>query len=110
MTSRAGYLLQRGSALLMAPLVFIHLAVIVYAVRGGLSAAEILARTSGSAGWALFYGVFVVAASVHATVGLSVVLAEWTPLQRRASASVAGLAGLTLLVLGLRAVQAVIAA
>ena len=49
------WFLQRLTALVLAPLVIGHLAMIVYAVRGGLSAAEILGRTQGSLGWALFY-------------------------------------------------------
>ena len=46
------FALQRLSAKLLAPLVIIHLALILYAVHGGLSAAEILDRTQGSAAWA----------------------------------------------------------
>jgi len=67
------YLAQRISALIMAPLVLGHLAVMIYAVQGGLSAAEILSRTQGSA----FYGLFVVAVSVHAAIGLRAIASEW---------------------------------
>ncbi|MEM7636678.1 MAG: succinate dehydrogenase [Pseudomonadota bacterium] len=70
------YMLQRITALLMAPLVLGHLAVMIYAVQGGLSAAEILGRTQGSVAWFLFYGSFVVAVSVHAAIGLRVVVHE----------------------------------
>ncbi len=70
------YMLQRITALLMAPLVLGHLAVMIYAVQGGLSAAEILGRTQGSVAWFLFYGAFVVAVSVHAAIGLRVVVHE----------------------------------
>jgi fumarate reductase subunit C len=55
------YLLQRASAMVLAPLVLIHLAVILLAVQDGLSAAEILGRTQGSVLWGGFYGLFVVA-------------------------------------------------
>ena len=41
---------QRASAALLALCVAVHLATMIYAVRGGLSAAEVLARTQGSAG------------------------------------------------------------
>jgi fumarate reductase subunit C len=41
---------QRISAMVLALCVLVHLAVMVYAVRGGLSAAEILSRTQGN--WA----------------------------------------------------------
>ena len=55
------YMAQRITALIMAPLVIGHIAVMIYAVQGGLSAGEILGRTQGSLSWALFYGCFVVA-------------------------------------------------
>ena len=70
------YMLQRLSALVMMPLVLGHIAVMVYAVQGGLSAEEILGRTRGSLGWALFYGLFVLAVSVHASIGLRVIAHE----------------------------------
>jgi fumarate reductase subunit C len=56
--------------------VIVHLATMIYAVRNGLSAAEILQRTSGNAAWAIFYGVFVLAVAVHAPIGLRNVLNE----------------------------------
>lgn len=101
------FLAQRLSALVLAPLVLIHLGLILYAIQGGLSAAEILGRTEGSLGWAAFYALFVLAVSVHAPIGLRTVLAEWTPLPRRAADLVAAAAGLALLALGLRAVAIV---
>lgn len=103
------FLLQRLTAVLLAPLVLVHLGVVVAAVRGGLSAAEILGRTQGSVGWALFYGLFVLAAAVHAPIGLRTVLIEWTPLGDRSAGRLALVFGLLLLVLGLRAVWAVTA-
>ena len=45
------YIAQRASAAIMAPLVLLHLGVIIYAIHGGLDAAEILARTRGSLFW-----------------------------------------------------------
>ena len=103
------FVAQRLSAMLLAPLVVVHLCVIVYAVRGGLSAAEILARTQGSIGWALFYGLFVLAASVHAPIGVRNVLAEWTRWRGRSlDVAMLALAG-ALMVLGLRGVWAVVA-
>ncbi|MEM9371617.1 MAG: succinate dehydrogenase, partial [Pseudomonadota bacterium] len=39
------YLLQRLSALVMIPLVFGHLALMIYAIQDGLTAEEILGRT-----------------------------------------------------------------
>ena len=70
------YLAQRISAMIMAPLVFVHLGMIVYAVQGGLSAEEILGRTQGSVFWLLFYGLFVAAASLHGAIGLRVIACE----------------------------------
>ncbi len=103
------FLAQRLSAMVLAPLVLTHLGVILYAIRGGLSAAEILGRTQGSTGWALFYGAFVLAVAVHAPIGLRTVLSEWTPLPRRAADALAITFGLALLALGLRAVWIVTA-
>ena len=54
MISAKLYILQRLTALIMAPLVLGHLALMIYAVQGGLSASEILGRTQGSVFWALF--------------------------------------------------------
>jgi fumarate reductase subunit C len=68
---------QRASAAVLALCVTVHLATMIYAVRGGLSAAEILSRTRGSAGWLAFYSVFVLAVAVHAPIGLRPVLGEW---------------------------------
>jgi fumarate reductase subunit C len=102
------YLWQRLTAAIMAPLVLVHLAVIFYAMHKGLSAAEILSRTRGSIAWATFYGLFVLSAAIHAPIGLRTVLIEWTPLRTRYCDIAAIVFGLLLLVLGLRAVAAVV--
>ncbi len=102
------YLLQRMSAMVLAPLVLIHLAVILLAVQDGLSAAEILGRTRGSLLWGGFYGLFVVAAAVHGPIGLRTVIREMTPWRGRALDLTMALFGLLLLGLGLRAVAAVV--
>jgi fumarate reductase subunit C len=101
------YLLQRISALLMAPLVIGHIAVMIYAVQGGLSAAEILGRTQGSVWWMLFYGLFVIAVSAHAAIGLRVVVHEWLGLRGIVLNTFSMAVFFLLLLLGLRAVQAV---
>ena len=44
------YVWQRLTAAIMLPLVLLHIAVIFYASRKGMSAADILARTRGSIG------------------------------------------------------------
>ncbi|MGQ0664594.1 MAG: succinate dehydrogenase [Pseudomonadota bacterium] len=69
---------QRASAAVLAVCVAVHLATIVYAVRGGLSAAEILTRTRASLAWLAFYAIFVAAAAVHAPIGLRAILRETT--------------------------------
>ncbi len=70
------YMLQRITALIMAPLTLGHIGVMIYAIQGGLSTAEILGRTQGSIFWFLFYGCFVVAVSVHAAIGLRAIVYE----------------------------------
>jgi len=101
------FVAQRVSALVMGPLVLVHLGLIVYAVRGGLRAGEILQRTQGSVAWLAFYGVFVLAVAVHAPIGVRKVLIEWTRLQRKTVNVLCIVFGLVLLALGLRAVMAV---
>ncbi len=102
------YLVQRLSAMVLAPLILVHLGLIVYAVRGGLSAAEILSRTQGSVLWALFYGIFVLAVALHAPIGLRNVLREWTPWRGQGLDWALTVFSCLLLVLGLRAVAAVV--
>jgi fumarate reductase subunit C len=102
------YVWQRATAALIVPLLLVHLAVIFYATRKGLSAADILGRTRGSVAWGLFYGVFVVAIAIHAPIGLHTILSEWTALPERARDVLVILFGLLLAVLGFRAVAAVV--
>lgn len=98
---------QRMTAMAMALFVMIHIVVMVYAMNGGLSAAEVLGRTQGSVIWALFYGVFVVLVSVHASIGVRNTFVEWLRFSPGAAALSGNAIGLLLLVLGLRAVWAV---
>ena len=110
MTTRAETLLwiaQRVSAALLAVCVAVHLATIIYAVQGGLTAAEILGRTRGNHAWLAFYSVFVIAVSVHAPIGLRAVFLEWLR-WRGASRDVAlALFAAGVAWLGMRAVLAV---
>jgi fumarate reductase subunit C len=101
------YVWQRATAAVMAPMILAHIAVIFYATRHGLTAAEILARTRGNFGWSAFYGVFVIAASIHAGIGLRNILAEWSPLDDRGAGIAAAAFALVLFGLGLFAVTAV---
>ena len=102
------YVWQRATAAIMAPLVLTHIAVIFYATRQGVSAADILTRTRGSIAWGLFYGLFVLAVSIHASIGVRNVLTEWSPLRDRGAGMLAGAFGVLLFLLGARAVVAVV--
>ena len=108
MSEAALFALQRLTAKLLAPLVVVHLVLILYAVQGGLSAAEILDRTRGSVAWGAFYALFVTAVAVHAPIGVRNIVREWTRWRGR-SLDVASVAlAIVLLALGLRAVAAVV--
>jgi fumarate reductase subunit C len=102
------YVWQRATAALMVPLVLVHIVVIFYATRNGMTAADILSRTHGSIVWTSYYGLFVAAASIHASIGVRNVLTEWSPLSDRRAGIFAIVFGLLLTVLGARAVFAVV--
>ena len=104
------FVAQRLTALVLALAVTIHLATILYAVRGGLAAADILARTHGNLVFLLFYGAFVVAVAIHAPIGLRNVLREWTRWRGISLDLALALFAVLLLALGLRAVFAVFTA
>lgn len=95
--------------MVLALCVVVHLLTMIYAVRGGLTAAEILARTHGSIGWGAFYTLFVVAVAVHASIGLRSILAEWINVRGPALTALVHLAAVVIAVLGMRAVWAVVA-
>lgn len=98
---------QRASAAVLALCVVVHLATMIYAIRGGLSAAEILGRTRGNLAWLAFYSLFVAAIVVHVPIGLRPVLGEWLGWRGgRRDLALAALA-LLLAVLGMRAVLGV---
>jgi fumarate reductase subunit C len=101
------FALQRATAAVLAFAVTVHLVTILYAVRGGLTAGEVLARTRGSGWFLAFYVLFVLAVSIHAPIGLRNILREWTPWRGRSLDVVLTLLALALLVLGLRAAWAV---
>jgi fumarate reductase subunit C len=101
------WLAQRASAAVLAICVAVHLATMITAVRGGLSAADMLGRTQGSASWAVFYGVFVVAVSIHAPIGLRTVASEWLDWRGRGADTACVIVALVLLFLGGRAIGAV---
>jgi fumarate reductase subunit C len=97
------WVMQRATAAVLALAVIIHIATVVYAVRGGLSAMEIIERVQGNIGWFLFYIVFVFAAAIHTPLGLRIVLTEMTPLRGITIDVVVVLLGLIIAVLGWRA-------
>jgi succinate dehydrogenase subunit C len=103
------FLAQRLSAAILALAVAIHLVTILYAVRGGLTAGDILARTHGNLAFLAFYSVFVAAVAAHAPIGLRNVIREWTPWRGRSLDVALCAFAVMLLVLGLRAVTAVYA-
>jgi fumarate reductase subunit C len=102
------YIWQRASAALMVPFIAAHLVLMFYATRHQLTAADILARTRGSVGWAAFYSAFVLLAAVHGAIGVRTVMADWVPSAERVRDAVMWGFGVLLAVLGLRAVAAVI--
>ncbi|HEX3063731.1 MAG TPA: hypothetical protein VHP55_13690 [Usitatibacter sp.] len=98
---------QRVTAAFLAFFVAVHLATIIYAVHAGLGAAEVLARTRGNVAWALFYSLFVLAASIHGAIGLRTIAAEWLRWRGAPANTAAASIAVALALLGLRAVAAV---
>jgi fumarate reductase subunit C len=98
------YTLQRITAIILAGLVAIHLALIIYAIDGGMTAGEILSRTRASLFWPMFYGVFVIAITIHAPLGLRNILLELTKINHRPVNALSLAFALMLLLLGARAV------
>lgn len=76
MTELRLFFVQRLSALLLAALGLLHLGVVVFALRRGVSAAAILERTGSSPLWPVFYGVFAVVAATHVALGLRTLVNE----------------------------------
>ena len=101
------WIAQRASAAVLGLCVLVHLGTMIYAVRGGLTAAEILGRTSGNAAWFAFYTVFVLAIAVHVPIGLRAVLLEWAGWRNRARDPALVCISIVLLYFGMRAVTAV---
>ena len=99
---------QRISAMILGICVAIHLLIIFYAIRGGLSAQEILGRTQGNIAFAFFYEVFVLACFVHAPIGLANILQETFPNSGLAK-PLSSILALLILVLGSTAVIGVFA-
>ncbi|MGZ8154591.1 MAG: succinate dehydrogenase [Burkholderiales bacterium] len=101
---------QRASAVVLAICVIVHLITMTYAIRNGITAAEILSRTRASAGWAAFYAIFVAAVAVHAPIGVRTVLSETLAWRGRSLDLAMLLLAVALAWFGWRAVYAVVAA
>ena len=101
------YLAQRATAFILAFAVTVHLATIIYAVRTDLTAGDILGRTHGNKGFLAFYLLFVVAAAIHAPIGLRSVLREWAKWRDRSLDIGMMTFSAILLILGVRAALAV---
>lgn len=101
---------QRISAMVLALCVIVHLVTIIYAVRNGLTAAEVLGRTRGNVLWGGFYALFVAAIAVHAPIGLRTIVAEIFTWRGRSLEAVILAFGMLLALWGWRAVYAVFVA
>lgn len=99
------FVLQRASAAVLAVCVVVHLATIVFAVRHGLTSQAIVARMHANAVWPTFYAVFVIAAAIHAPLGLRAIADEWLHLRGRVVDLLLAAFAAVLLGLGLFAVQ-----
>jgi len=103
------FVLQRASAAVLALCVVVHLATIIYAVRHGLTSDAIVARVRANPAWPAFYVVFVIAAAIHAPLGIRAIVDEWLGLRGRAVDIALGLTSLVLFAGGLYAVHALAA-
>ncbi|MEP6998121.1 MAG: succinate dehydrogenase [Betaproteobacteria bacterium] len=102
------WLAQRASAAVLAVCVLVHLVTMIAAVKGGLSAADILGRTRGNVLWGAFYALFVVAVAIHAPIGLRTIASEWLRWRGRGADACWLAVGVALFALGIRAVAAVV--
>jgi fumarate reductase subunit C len=98
---------QRATAAALALFVLVHLVTIIVAVRGGLSAAAVLARVHSNLAWPVFYALFVLAAAVHGAIGLRTIAGEWLGWRGRSADMTVAVIALALIATGWRAVAAV---
>ena len=102
------FVLQRASAGVLAVCVVVHLVTILHAVRVGLTADAIVARMHASVAWPAFYALFVLAAALHAPLGLRAIVDEWLGLRGRGVDVALVALALALLTGGLYAVRALV--
>jgi fumarate reductase subunit C len=98
---------QRISAAVLALCVLVHIITMIYAVKNGLSAAEVLGRTRGNYGWFAFYALFVAAVAVHAPIGLRTALSDMLDWRGAVLDLLVLIAGIALALWGWRAVWSV---
>ena len=98
------WLIQRVSAMVLAVSVIVHLSVIIMATQNGVSAAEIVERIQDNYAWMVFYILFVVAAALHAPIGLRTVIRETTGMQGKFPGFISSSIGVILLIMGVQAV------
>ena len=98
---------QRISAMVLTVFVVAHLAIMIYAMRGGLTAAEILGRTQGNLAFAVFYGLFVLACAVHVPLGVAKIGQEWGRFSAPAALLLSRALTVVIVVMGLAAVWGV---
>ena len=101
------FIAQRVAAGVLAFAVTVHLATILYAVRTGLTAEEVLGRTRENIWFLAFYLVFVLAIAIHAPIGLRNIAREWTSWHGRSLDVALAVFAVILLLLGVRAALAV---
>jgi fumarate reductase subunit C len=101
------WLAQRLTAAVLAVCVAVHLVTIIYAVRGGLSAADVLSRTRGNHAWMAFYAIFVLAAAIHGSIGLRTIAMEWMGWRKRSADRLMWAIAAAFTALGMQAVYAV---
>lgn len=99
---------QRMSAMVLTLCVLVHLVTIVYAVRGGLTAGEILARTRGSWLFGAFYIVFLAACAVHVPIGMAAIFEEWFRMPRRVARGLAAALMAITIGFGVAAIEGVV--
>lgn len=99
---------QRISAMVLTIFVVVHLAIMIIAIRDGLTAAEILSRTQGSIFFGIFYALFVLACAVHVPIGVAKILEEWLSLSAASASLISKLLAAVIVTMGLTAVWGVV--
>lgn len=99
---------QRISAMVLAVFVVVHLVIMVYAMKGGLTAAEILSRTQGNWFFGVFYAAFVIACAVHVPIGVAKIGKEWGSMSAVSARLLSRFLVVVILVMGFAAVWGVV--